>query len=291
MELIVLTGMSGAGKSQASHVLEDIGYYCISNLSAALIPSFAKHYLHSGDYGQKLAFVMDAREETEYDSFLSYRKELEQCGCRVQILFLECRDEVLVNRYKETRRVHPLVALKELTVSEALVEERRILTPIRENADYVIDTTSTTTHQLRERLLTILNVTEGEKIVINCVSFGFKYGIPADSDLVFDVRCFPNPYWVEELRAMTGLDEPVKAYLYRHEVVNDFLTHLYTMLDFLLPLYVEEGKNQLTVAIGCTGGKHRSVAFTEALGEHLRSHGMKAVIRHRDIIKKFVGDK
>lgn len=291
MELIVLTGMSGAGKSQASHILEDVGYYCISNLPASLIPAFAEHSLSSGDHGQKLAFVMDARGEVEFASFLSYRKELVERGCLVRILFLECSDTVLVNRYKETRRVHPLVALKGLTVSEALIEERRILAPIRAHSDYVIDTTTTTTHQLRDRILTILNVAENDKIVVNCVSFGFKYGMPSDADLVFDVRCFPNPYWVEELRPLTGLDEPVRAYLYRHTVVNDFLGRLYDMLDFLLPLYVEEGKSQLTVAIGCTGGKHRSVAFSEALCSHLRSKGIKSIIQHRDIIKKFTGDK
>ncbi len=291
MELIVLTGMSGAGKSQASHVLEDAGYYCISNLPSSLVRSFAEYYLAGTDRGQKVAFVMDARGEFEPEALLSLRTELEEKGCLMRILFLECADGVLINRYKETRRVHPLVALKGLTVSEALVEERALLEGIKEQADYVIDTTASTTAQLRNRLLTILGVSEKEKIVVNCVSFGFKYGMPSDADLVLDVRCFPNPYWVEELRPMTGLDEPVRVYLYKHTVVNDFLVKLYDMMDFLLPLYVEEGKSQLTVAIGCTGGKHRSVAFAEALGAHLRTNGVKTVIQHRDIIKKFIGDK
>jgi len=283
--------MSGAGKSQASHVLEDIGYYCISNLPASMISVFVEHALESGDHGQKLAFVMDVRGEVEFDSFLSYRKSLVERGCSVRILFLECSDDVLVNRYKETRRVHPLAALQGLTVSQALIKERELLAPIRDCSDYLVNTTTTTPTQLRERILAILNVTEGDKIVINCVSFGFKYGLPSDADLVFDVRCFPNPYWVEELRPLTGLDEPVKSYLYRHVVINEFLRRLYDMIDFLLPQYVQEGKSQLTVAIGCTGGKHRSVAFAEALGSHLRSRGANAVVQHRDIVKKFVGDK
>jgi UPF0042 nucleotide-binding protein len=234
---------------------------------------------------------MDARGEVDFDAFLKYRSELIQRGCSVCILFLECNDAVLIHRYKETRRVHPLVTLRGLTVSDALVEERRILSPIRAHADYIIDTAATTNSQLRERLLTILKVSSGEKLVVNCVSFGFKYGAPSDADLVFDVRCFPNPFWVEDLKPLTGLDEPVKEYLFRHDSINVFLKKLYDMLDFLRPLYVEEGKSQLTVAIGCTGGKHRSVAFAEALGRYLQSQGIKTVVQHRDIIKKFVGDK
>ncbi len=291
MELIVLTGMSGAGKSQASHVLEDLGYYCISNLPMSMIPSFAEHSLSSGDGEQKLAFVMDARGELELNGFLEYRTELEERGCTVRLLFLECSDAVLVNRYKETRRVHPLAALKGMTVSEALTEERSILSSVRKHADYVIDTTTTSNAQLRERLMTILNLSASDKIVVNCVSFGFKYGTPSDADLVFDVRCFPNPFWDESLRPLTGLDEPVKTFLYRIPAVNEFHQKLYEMIDFLLPLYMEEGKSQLTVAIGCTGGKHRSVAFTEALSEHLRAQGVKTVTAHRDIIKKFIGDR
>ncbi len=291
MEIIVLTGMSGAGKSHASHVLEDAGYYCISNLPAPLIRTFAEQYLKSGGMGQKLAFVMDARGEVELDSLLSCRTALFEQSCEMKIIFLECADTVLINRYKETRRVHPLAALNGLTVSEALAKERCLLEGAKDHADYIIDTTSTSTAQLRNRILTILGVGEGEKIVVNCVSFGFKYGMPSDADLVFDVRCFPNPYWIEDLRPLTGLDASVQDYLFSHDVINDFLAKLYDMMDFLLPLYVEEGKSQLTVAIGCTGGKHRSVAFAEALSAHLKGKGVKTVNQHRDIVKKFIGDK
>jgi len=177
-------------------------------------------------------------------------------------------------------------------IEEALKLERGILSTIRGRANYYINTTQFSPSQLRTRLNEIFSKSHnGGLMTVHFVSFGFKYGLPSDADLVFDVRCFPNPYWVEELRPLTGLDEPVKSYLYRHVVINEFLRRLYDMIDFLLPQYVQEGKSQLTVAIGCTGGKHRSVAFAEALGSHLRSRGANAVVQHRDIVKKFVGDK
>ena len=291
MEFVVITGMSGAGKTQASHVMEDMGYYCIDNMPSAMIPYFAEVYSTMPGKSANVAFIIDVRGESDFQPLLSELARLKESGYCCRTVFIDCEDRVLINRYKETRRVHPLVTLKNVSVNEALSMERQMLEPMKEKADYRIDTSTLTSSQLRDKLMAILDTSRTDSMVITCISFGYKYGIATEADLVFDVRCFPNPFYVPELKHQTGLDEPVREYVFSHKPTIDFMTKLYDMIDYLVPLYAEEGKTQLTIAIGCTGGKHRSVAITEALANHLQADGLKTISVHRDIIKKFIGDK
>ena len=291
MEFVVITGMSGGGKTQASHVMEDMGYYCIDNMPSGMIPYFAEVYSTMPGKSTNVAFIIDVRGESDFQPLLSELARLKEKGYCCRTVFLDCEDRVLINRYKETRRVHPLVTLRNVSVNEALAMEREMLEPMKEAADYRIDTSTLTSSQLRDKLMAILDTSRTDSMVITCMSFGYKYGIAMEADLVFDVRCFPNPFYVPELKQMTGLDEAVRQYVFSHQTAMDFMVKLYEMVDFLIPLYAEEGKSQLTIAIGCTGGKHRSVAMTEALAAHLQSTGLHAITVHRDIIKKFIGDK
>ncbi len=291
MEFVVITGMSGAGKTQASHVMEDMGYYCIDNMPSAMIPYFAEVYSTMPGKSANVAFIIDVRGESDFQPLLSELARLKENGYCCRTVFIDCEDRVLINRYKETRRVHPLVTLKNVSVNEALSMERQMLEPMKEKADYRIDTSTLTSSQLRDKLMAILDTSRTDSMVITCMSFGYKYGIATEADLVFDVRCFPNPFYVPELKQQTGLDEAVREYVFSHKPTIDFMTKLYDMVDYLVPLYAEEGKTQLTIAIGCTGGKHRSVAITEALATHLQAGGLNTITVHRDIIKKFIGDK
>ena len=291
MEYLVISGMSGAGKSLTVDVLEDMGYYCIDNMPSAMIPYFAEVYSTMPGKSTNVAFIIDVRGESDFQPLLSELARLKEKGYCCRTVFLDCEDRVLINRYKETRRVHPLVTLRNVSVNEALAMERRMLEPMKEAADYRIDTSTLTPSQLRDKLMAILDTSRTDSMVITCMSFGYKYGIATEADLVFDVRCFPNPFYVPELKPMTGLDEAVRQYVFSHQPTVDFISKLYEMLDFLVPLYAEEGKSQLTIAIGCTGGKHRSVAITEALAAHLQSIGLNTITVHRDIVKKFIGDK
>ncbi len=291
MEFLILTGMSGAGKSQAAHVIEDIGYYCIDNIPAALIEHFVKIYTESPGKFEKVAFIIDIRGESEFSTLLQSISQLRKAQYRCRILFLDCADPVLQNRYKESRRTHPLTKNDQLSLPQAVAKERELLLPLRQAADFIIDTTTLTVSQLREKLHHILLASESDGLIIHCVSFGFKYGILSDADLVFDVRCFPNPYWETELRPLTGLDESVQNYVMGAEISQEFFRRLCEMLQMLLPLYLQEGKTQLTLGIGCTGGKHRSVVFANALQQFLSKQGYRAMALHRDIIKKSEIDK
>ncbi len=285
MEFLIITGMSGAGKSQAGNTLEDLGWYCIDNMPSKLIPKFAEIYSSTPDKLDKVAFIVDIRGEVEFDTLFSELKTLRAQGFNCRTVFLECADEVIISRYKFTRRTHPLVGAKNISISDALKAERELLAVAKENADYTIVTTSLTAIQLKEKINGIVNAGTIGEILVTCMSFGFKHGAAVEADLVFDVRCFPNPYYKDELRALTGLDPAVRDYVFSHKETTDFCDKLYAMADFLLPLYCREGKTQLIVAIGCTGGKHRSVAITEALSAHLRGMGYKTVTIHRDITK------
>ncbi len=285
-EFLILTGMSGAGKSQAEKVLEDIGYYCIDNMPAGLIWQFAQIYTTSPGKYEKVAFIIDIRGESEFSTLIDAVWTLRKNNFPAKIIFLEAQEQTLHNRYKETRRAHPLSRQLKLSLPDAIAKEQDMIAPLREMADYRIDTTTLTVAQLRDKLQQILLLSQEERIAINCVSFGFKYGILEDADLVFDVRCFPNPYWEESLRPLTGLDERIDAYVFQAPESNTFLKKLQSMLSFLLPLYLREGKTQLTIGIGCTGGKHRSVAFCERLRTYLCKEGFNAISLHRDIIKK-----
>ncbi len=282
MEFVIITGMSGGGKSRASDILEDAGFYCVDNMPAGLIPDFAA--LYSGAMRNKdVSFTIDVRGENDFNTLFSSIESLKRDGHTCKIIFVECSTEVLINRYKETRRMHPLVSDTCNSISDAIAREREMLAAIKDSADVVIDTSKTSLSQLRERMLAAVTKDSTDGIFINCMSFGFKYGAAVEADLVFDVRCFPNPFYIPELKHKTGLDAEVRDFVFSSIETKEFVKKLFEMIDMLLPLYVSEGKHQLTVALGCTGGKHRSVAIAEALRAHLLEGGYKAVSFHRDI--------
>lgn len=282
MEFVIITGMSGGGKSRASDILEDAGFYCVDNMPAGLIPDFAA--LYSGAMRNKdVSFTIDVRGENDFNTLFSSIESLKRDGHTCKIIFVECSTEVLINRYKETRRMHPLVSDTCNSISDAIAREREMLAAIKDSADVVIDTSKTSLSQLRERMLAAVTKDSTDGIFINCMSFGFKYGAAVEADLVFDVRCFPNPFYIPELKHKTGLDAAVRDFVFSSDETKEFVKKLFEMIDMLLPLYVSEGKHQLTVALGCTGGKHRSVAIAEALRAHLVEGGYKAVSFHRDI--------
>lgn len=284
MRYIIVTGMSGAGKSNAAGTLEDMGFYCIDNMPVALISKFAELYAETESRRSDVAFIIDVRGESDFGPLIDEIKALKDGGYDCRVLVLDCSDKVLLNRYKETRRIHPLSAWHNITVSDALVMERKMLEPIFRAADYRIDTTYLTPKQAQEQIRNIINPLAKRSITVNVMSFGFKNGSVPEADLLFDVRCFPNPFYIPELKELTGLDAPVREYIMNSPQTITFLEKLYDMIDFLIPLYVAEGKKQLTVAIGCTGGKHRSVMIAEALSNHLKDRGELTVVIHLSLI-------
>ncbi len=285
MDILILTGQSGSGKTQASHTLEDLNCLCIENIPVELIPQIAEIYSQNPTRASRLVFVVDCRGESDFDKLLSKAEEIKAKGTSCKILFLTCAKDVLIRRYKENRRIHPLSASRGLTISEALEAESSLLSPLRHRADYVIDTTHLTPGQLHAKILSLFSPGAKNAIQICCVSFGFKNGVPGDADMVFDVRCFPNPYYIADLKPLTGSDAPVRDYVFSFPQSNEFFDKMTGMIDFLMPLFVEEGKSQLTVAIGCTGGHHRSVAFVDRLNRHLLDEGYRSFVIHRDVAK------
>lgn len=285
MKVLIVTGMSGAGKSRAVNALEDIGFYCVDNLPLKLIPKFAELCMQSQEPIPQVAIVVDIRGGKWFDRLPEILKELEeQCG-GYKILFLECDSQVLKRRYKETRRQHPLLIESNGSLSEAIEREREMLKDLRRETDYLIDTTHLSSAQLKESIINLFLENADEGMTITCMSFGFKYGYPEEADLVMDVRCFANPFYVDELRHKTGLDADVREYVLKDAYIAGFQQRLYDLIEYMLPLYRNEGKSQLVIAIGCTGGKHRSVTVAECLFEHLRDQGLRANVRHRDIRK------
>lgn len=284
MEFIIITGQSGSGKSQTINVLEDADFFCIDNMPPQLIPKFAELCGENGTI-EKIAIVTDIRGGSLFLELLDNIGQLKEHDINAKILFVSAEHEEIKRRYKETRRKHPLLDLAQGDIDKAIDAEYDILTPIRQAADYFIDTTHMTTNNLREavRNLFVENVTD--TLLISCVSFGFMHGIPTESDLVFDVRCMPNPYHVPELRNFTGLDQCVQDFVMSYEVSRELRTKMFDMIDFLLPQYIAEGKSQLNIAVGCTGGRHRSVTYTEQLYKHLSENGYKVRILHRDVNK------
>ena len=285
MEFIIISGMSGAGKSRAADVLEDLGYYCVDNMPVALLPKFAELCLATRDRYERVALVADVREKESFDELLQALDNLWELDCTYRILYLETDVPTLVQRYKETRRKHPL-AEKAGSIQQAVEAERVLLSDIRERADFVINTTGLTLGQLQQELYKIfVGPAAARPLQVNVMAFGFKYGIPIESDLVFDVRFLPNPYYVAELREKTGMDREVRDFIFRHEDTQVFLSHLTGLVGFLLPRYVDEGKHNLTIAVGCTGGKHRSVAIANALAEFITKQGHAARLLNRDVEK------
>ena len=285
MQHIVVTGLSGAGKSSVIHILEDIGYYCIDNMPPTLVRNFITLCQNSNMNVNKIAFVVDARSGELIKKLAHEITEIKKSGDQCEVLFLEASDECIIKRYKETRRKHP--HSKGGRVIDGIEFERELLSSIRKKSDYIIDTSGLKSNQLRQQILDIFEQRKKyESINVTILSFGFKRGIPLDSDLMLDVRFLPNPFYEEELKEHTGLDEDVKEYVMRWDVTKEFIDHLHSLVEFLLPQYIEEGKPQLVISIGCTGGKHRSVALAEELGEFLRSKNYYASVSHRDISLK-----
>lgn len=283
MKFVIVTGMSGAGKSTALKMLEDMGYFCVDNLPIALLPKFAELAHAPGSDISQVAVGVDIRNGRSLDEMSSVLEHLKASGVAYQILYLEASDEVLVKRYKETRRTHPLA--KQGRVEDGIRQEREKLLYLKENATYILDTSQLLTRELKKALEQIL---AGEKnfknLMITVLSFGFKYGIPSDCDLVFDVRFLPNPYYVEGLKYKTGNDQEVQDFVMGYELSHTFLDKLVDMLEFLIPNYILEGKNQLVIGIGCTGGKHRSVTLANKLFEALSNcpeYGVR--LEHRDV--------
>jgi len=282
LRFVIITGLSGAGKSYAIKCLEDLGYFCVDNLPTTLIPTFAELCAQSNREIRKIALGVDVREGAYLAHLLEILQELRTKGHVPEMLFLEAADEVLMRRYHETRRRHPLAG--DGNVADGIRAERAALAHLREGADRIIDTTGLTVHQLKERLIDIYAAArEADALTVSLVSFGYKHGIPYDADLVFDVRFLPNPHFVAGLRALDGRDAPVADFVFSHAESRELQTRLQDLVQFLLPLYRREGKAYLSVAIGCTGGRHRSVALVEALRGYLEGLGYAPLVRHRDL--------
>ena len=285
MEFLIITGLSGAGKSRAADVLEDLDYYCVDNMPIALMPRFAELCIATAGRYEKVALVTDVREKDGFGQLLETIDDLKERGCNCKILYMDADVRTLIRRYKESRRPHPL-ATRGSSVEAAVYKEMELLAPIRERADCVVNSSNLTLGMLQSKLFSLF-AGEGAKreIDVTVMSFGYKYGLPMDADLVFDVRFLPNPFYVEELRPLCGLDLPVAEFVFSYQQTRTFMEKITDMLDFLLPLDIEEGKLSLTVAIGCTGGHHRSVAIAAALNDHLRAEGLRSVNINRDIDK------
>ncbi len=283
MEFLVVTGMSGAGKSKVVDALEDLGYFCIDNLPPKLIVTFAQLLDNAAERYEKVAIVTDIRASRHCDEILTYLDHLKNCGFTYKIFFIDASDETLIRRYKETRRRHPLLLENDGSLSKSISMERNKLSGILSAADYYLDSTKLTAAECKKRVGEILLSDSERTLQIHCMSFGFKYGLPMDCDLVFDVRCLPNPFYEPELKPLTGLDMPVSNYIMQFEEAQTLMQKLNDLIDFLIPQYIKEGKSQLTIAFGCTGGKHRSVCFAQKMCEHLSQYNV--TIHHRDITK------
>ena len=283
MKTLIISGLSGAGKSKAASFLEDMGYYIVDNMPAAMILKFAEFCAGGSSRYDRVALVYDVRTATSFTELFDVLDQLKTMVSECRMLFLEASADTIIHRYKETRRRHPLADRTD-TLEQAVLQEREVLAPVRSQADFVIDTTYLSTAQLRQELLRIFEE-EGEKggMRVTVTSFGFKHGLPLEADLAFDVRCLPNPYYIEELRHQTGLDAPVSDYVFGFPQSEELTERLKALLDFTLPLYAEEGKTGLVIAVGCTGGHHRSVAVARRLASFCRQQGYCVLECHRDI--------
>ncbi|MCM1226675.1 MAG: RNase adapter RapZ [Clostridium sp.] len=286
MQFVIVTGMSGSGKSCAMNVLEDIGFYCIDNMPPQLLSKFADICMHSKGQLERVAIAIDIRSGEMFSEVFEHWKILKKNNeLDIKILYLEANDDVIIKRYKETRRKHPLYEKFSSSLNKAIAFEREQLSPLRENADYYVESSYLSTSQLKEEIKGLFLEKNSDSMIIKVMSFGYKYGVSTEADLVFDVRCLPNPYYVAELRSMTGCDSNVRDYVMSFEQSNTLLAKIEDMLDFLIPLYVHEGKSQLVVCFGCTGGKHRSITFAELVSDYLTKKGLRVQKSHRDIGK------
>lgn len=283
MEFVIISGLSGAGKSRAASIMEDMGFFCVDNLPAPLIPKFAELGMAgTGEY-DRVVLVTDVRSGTNFSALFQSLEALKGMKCPYRILYMDASDDVIIKRYKETRRSHPLAEECD-SLEGAIALERRMLAPLRERAEFVVDTSDLSTAKLRGELLRLFGRGSQEgAMTVSVTSFGFKHGLPREADLVFDVRFLPNPYYVQELRPRTGLDDGVRDYVFSGGAAGEFLEKLQDLVGFLLPKYVEEGKTALVVAVGCTGGHHRSVAIAHALAAYIRGRGYPVTESHRDL--------
>ena len=284
MRFVIVTGMSGAGKTSVLKFLEDINFFCVDNLPPALLPKFAELCYEQEGEIERVAMGIDIRGGRLFNDLFEVLSNLQEKGYEYEILFLDASDEVLIKRYKETRRSHPLS--RNGSIQEGILKERDMLRDVKTKATYIIDTSQALTRQLKEQINDIfVENKKHENLVITIQSFGFKYGIPTDSDLVFDVRFLPNPFYIQEMKEMTGNDAPVRDYVMQFEESQIFLKKLVDMVEFLIPLYITEGKNNLVISIGCTGGKHRSVTLANALYASLGEEKHTLLLKHHDIEK------
>lgn len=287
MEFVITSGMSGAGKTSALHIMEDIGYYCVDNIPTSLLQTLYKLCKDSSDKAMKrVAVVVDVRGNGDYEVMYDDLENFKKNNEGVSILYIDAKVDSLIVRYKETRRRHPLTErLKDGSVAAAVKEEQRLLVPVKTLADYSIDTTFMSIKQLRERIISMFLENSSNSIMITFMSFGFKYGIPLESDLIIDVRCLPNPFYIAELKEHTGLEKCIQDYVLDSEETQEFVKRLIDWLDYSLPLYLKEGKSELVVGIGCTGGKHRSVTIAGLLDNYFMEKGYKCIVQHRDVKK------
>ena len=286
MEFVIISGLSGAGKSRAASFMEDMGYFCVDNLPVPLIAKFAELGMAGSEEYGRVVLVTDVRAGAMFEQLIPALDALETMKCPYRILFMDSSDSAIIKRYKESRRSHPLAEECD-SLEEAIARERKMLQPLRERANHIIDTSELPTAKLKGELRRLFrrDSEAGETLQVNVLSFGFKHGLPLEADLVFDVRFLPNPFYVTELRHQTGLDQGVRDYVFQSGQTREFMAHLNGTLDFLLPCYVEEGKTALVIAIGCTGGHHRSVAIAHELAGYIAGKGYAVAENHRDLAR------
>jgi len=284
MEFFIISGLSGAGKSKVAAILEDLDFYCVDNMPVVLMPIFAELCLATKGRYDKVALVTDVRGKDSFDELFAALERMRAMGCDYKIIYIEASNSVILKRYKETRRRHPLDP-DGTDVEAAINREKKLLGPVRDRADYIINTSTYNLSQLQHRVMDLFAEEDLRGLHVNVESFGFKYGVPNDADLVFDVRFLPNPYYVPELSHQCGLDEPVKEFVFQYEQTRQFMAKLTDLIEFLLPQYAEEGKPSIVIAIGCTGGHHRSVAIAQAVAEFAESLGYATACSHRDVNK------
>jgi len=284
VELVIVTGQSGAGKSEAIHCFEDLGFFCVDNLPPALVPKFAELCAHSQGKVSRAAVVIDVRGGAFFGDLTAALAEVQRMGLDYRILFLAASDEALVRRYKETRRRHPLADAKR-TLLQSIRRERRLLAALKEQAHKVIDTSDLPAQQLKREVSSLFTSRRARGMFVTVVSFGYKFGVPLDADVVFDLRFLPSPHYVSELRSLSGKDRAVRRFVLASDGAKEFLRRAFDYLDFALPRYAQEGKAYLTIALGCTGGRHRSVTLASEVARHLAARGYRALVEHRDVEK------